>query len=301
MLNRHPGERARRVILLSDGEANTGITDPASFAALSRSIVGERAVLSTIGLGLGFNETLMAALADHGMGNYSYLEQLASLDTILKKDLRNVQSQYASESTLELTLPAGAQIADASGYPFERAGGDSYRIATGQLAGGSKRSFFVTFTVPTESIGSVSPLRAALQYRTPEGVSTAALSGMELALAIVPPQNVEEIRAAVRADVFSRAWTKNELGLMKRKLSDALRAGNKDGAEAALVSYRNAVSQAEAASNVSLNREELEQEMKSLDAAVGDAFSGPASEMAAKQNRAAKMNHSAAIADQRAQ
>src|SRR6266568_4411291 len=49
------------------------------------------AVLSTIGMGLGFNETLMASLADYGMGHYAYLEHLATLGDILQQDLHDAQ------------------------------------------------------------------------------------------------------------------------------------------------------------------------------------------------------------------
>ena len=66
-------ERNRKVILLSDGEANMGIVDPKELAKIAASFTGYSAVLSTIGMGLGFNETLMVALADYGMGHYAYL------------------------------------------------------------------------------------------------------------------------------------------------------------------------------------------------------------------------------------
>src|SRR5262249_23231834 len=66
-------QRSRMVILLSDGEANVGIVDPKELAKIAMSFTEHRAVLSTIGMGLGFNEALMAALADYGMGHYAYL------------------------------------------------------------------------------------------------------------------------------------------------------------------------------------------------------------------------------------
>ena len=54
--------RSRRVLLLSDGEANMGIVEPQELGKLAASFSTHGAVLSTIGLGLGFNETLMASL-----------------------------------------------------------------------------------------------------------------------------------------------------------------------------------------------------------------------------------------------
>ena len=62
-------DRRRKLLLLSDGQANEGITDPAGLGALARGLNENGAIVSTIGMGLGFNEMLMAALADHGMGS----------------------------------------------------------------------------------------------------------------------------------------------------------------------------------------------------------------------------------------
>jgi hypothetical protein len=61
-------------------------------------------------MGLGFNETLMAALADYGMGNYSYLEHLSTLDDILRKDLQDATQVFASASSLSITLGKGSRL-----------------------------------------------------------------------------------------------------------------------------------------------------------------------------------------------
>src|SRR5262249_54069158 len=81
--------RSTRVLLLSDGEANQGIIDVPGLSQIVKGLTRRGAVVSTIGMGLGFNQVLLSALADYGMGNYSYLETLSHLDEILKKDLRD--------------------------------------------------------------------------------------------------------------------------------------------------------------------------------------------------------------------
>jgi Ca-activated chloride channel family protein len=87
MSDNHHSERLKKVLLLSDGQANQGIVDPQGLASIVSQITKTGAVLSTIGMGLDFNETLMTSLADYGMGHYSYLEQLSGLGSILGKDL----------------------------------------------------------------------------------------------------------------------------------------------------------------------------------------------------------------------
>jgi Ca-activated chloride channel family protein len=51
-----------RIILLSDGLANVGPTSPGQIAALGRDAAGEGISITTIGLGLGYNEDLMTRL-----------------------------------------------------------------------------------------------------------------------------------------------------------------------------------------------------------------------------------------------
>jgi Ca-activated chloride channel family protein len=110
LLAGHSAERSRRVLLLSDGEANAGIVDPQELAKIVSSFRQHAAVVSTIGMGLGFNETLMAALADYGMGNYSYLEHLSTLGDILHKDLQDAKQVFASASSLSITLGKGSRL-----------------------------------------------------------------------------------------------------------------------------------------------------------------------------------------------
>ena len=89
-------------------------------------------------MGLGFNETLMATLADYGMGHYAYLEHLAKLGEILEQDMANTRQVFASASSLELTVGDGVTVTDVGGYPIDLTSQPgTARVATGQLLGGA--------------------------------------------------------------------------------------------------------------------------------------------------------------------
>src|SRR5215470_6238781 len=131
-----------------------GIVDPRALSQLAASFAGHGAVLSTIGMGLGFNETLMASLADYGMGHYAYLEHLAKLAAILEQDMHDARQVFASASNLEMTLGDGVTVTDVGGYPIDlTTQPGSIRVMTGQLLGGAKKHFVVTLTVPTHRVG----------------------------------------------------------------------------------------------------------------------------------------------------
>ena len=59
----------RRVLLLTDGLANVGITDRGQLTAMSASSAERGITTTTIGFGEGFDEELLSAMADAGGGN----------------------------------------------------------------------------------------------------------------------------------------------------------------------------------------------------------------------------------------
>ena len=66
------GAGLKRVILLSDGCANEGLTDSAEIATQCAAWAAKGVTTSTYGLGDNFNEDLMVAMARTGGGNHYY-------------------------------------------------------------------------------------------------------------------------------------------------------------------------------------------------------------------------------------
>jgi Ca-activated chloride channel family protein len=74
-----PGEGVRRVVVLSDGNANIGITDSGSLRRQAGSLVAQGVTISAIGIGVDYNEDLLAAMADAGGGAYRFVGSPGSL------------------------------------------------------------------------------------------------------------------------------------------------------------------------------------------------------------------------------
>jgi len=66
------GDYLSRVLLLSDGQANEGLTNVHQIAEQCRSFVEANVTTSTYGVGLHFNEHLMSEMARAGAGNAYY-------------------------------------------------------------------------------------------------------------------------------------------------------------------------------------------------------------------------------------
>ena len=276
-------ERRRRVILLSDGHANVGIVHPGELAAMARRIADSGSVFSTVGMGLGFNETLMASLADHGMGSFSYLEHLESLGTILAQELDDSRDIYADGSEIRLVLPHGVELVDAAGYPFEREG-RTVVIRTGQLLQESTKTFMATLSVanhvPAEYVlGDID-----LNYRVDGRSYQQEVGSSRLAIACVAPERKTEAIASIDKDLYRSAWIKNNLGSIMREVGDYVRSGDQEKAKELMDNYRDRLEEADAA--VPGLKKDADMQLKELEARVDDAFQGPDQKM--KQNRAAK-------------
>ena len=302
LLQGNAGERSRKVILLSDGEANMGVVDPKELAKIAASFTGYGAVLSTIGMGLGFNETLMAALADYGMGHYAYLEHLEKLAEILEQDMSDTRQVFASASSLEITCGDGVTVTDVGGYPIDlTAQPGTARVATGQLLGGAKKHFVVTMTIPTDRVGEIGLGKVTLHYTTSQGTSSIALAPEHLRLAVLEPARRDEAAASVRRELVQKLWEGNNLGRLQKDYSHWLRTGDKHKAQQAITYYRQALQKVETDTGVRVENQAVTDKLSTMEQELNEAFSGPAAQQAEKRNRAAKTRHGESLKSQRSQ
>lgn len=287
-----PG-RVRKILLLSDGEANVGTIDPDGLGKLAHEISDHSVVLSTIGMGLGFNERTMSLIADRGMGNYGYLENLEKLGTILARDIDSTRAVYAQASRVDLFVPAGASIVDAGGYPFSAIAGASngYRIESGQLAGAARKSFFVTIQVSTGSAAEWNFAPAKLSYDIDGKTSEISAVTPLMVAAVVPPERQNELASSINQEQYRRSWALNNLGLMKSKVAEYVSQGRQEEADKAIADYRGQVAQAEKASNMQLMDAPTASAIAQIDAEAKDAFKGGAGEQSLKRNRYGKKYH----------
>ncbi len=290
MLTRQPTERVKKMILLSDGETNTGITDPLALTKMASDISDRHVVLSTIGMGLGFNEALMAALADRGMGHYAYLEHLDTLGDILAKDLEETRSLYAERSELDVQLRPGVKLLDAAGYPIApvNPAANRFRIKTGQLLWGSHKPLMLTLHAPTTASGDFHVGDIALHLHTGGVEKKTAVRHEQLAYAVVPPAQTQEAAASIRSDVYRKSWLQNNLGRMRKEVAGWIKSGDRPKAQAAIDDYRRQLNEAEAKSGMRIKNQTVEQDIVSIETELQDAFEGSKAEQDEKQNRLSK-------------
>jgi Ca-activated chloride channel family protein len=94
-----------RVVLISDGQANVGITDEQLIGNASHSQDQEGVYLVGVSVGDGINDTLMNVVTDKGRGAYVYLDSADEAVKMLNRRFDETMEIAARGVRLELTLP----------------------------------------------------------------------------------------------------------------------------------------------------------------------------------------------------
>lgn len=146
------GDQANRVLLISDGLANQGITKISALNRIARTATQDGIVTTTLGLGADYNEDLMTAVANHGGGNYYFVERSEDLASVLDQELDQMMATVAGGATLELSLDDGVTVEEVFGYAWNRDGNRTV-IRLGDVFAGQRRAILVKLRLP-RSLGS---------------------------------------------------------------------------------------------------------------------------------------------------
>jgi Ca-activated chloride channel homolog len=153
-----------RVILLSDGLANRGITDQVELTRIARRYRSESVSLSAIGVGLEYNENLMISLANGGGGNYYYLEHSRDLASIFRKEFDHLSTLVAQNAAIEVSLGRGVRFRDLIGCESSREG-ERVTVSLGDLASGECRELTLELEVPPGT-GTCTVADCTVRYST---------------------------------------------------------------------------------------------------------------------------------------
>jgi len=102
--------RLNRVVLLSDGQANVGPRRPEEFAKLGRELLQQGISVSTIGVGLQYNEDLMLQLARASDGNHTFVGETTDLIQVFNKEFDDVLASCAQTVSIDVDLMPGVRV-----------------------------------------------------------------------------------------------------------------------------------------------------------------------------------------------
>jgi len=160
--------RLNRIVLLSDGQANVGPRQPADFARLGRALLGEGISVSTIGLGLGYNEDLMLQLARASDGNHAFANAPNDLIQIFNREFDDVLAACAQTVSIDIEAGAGVTLVRA----LSRDGdvqGDRAAFKMNQVYAATEHYVLLELEIEGKAAGDEQELgRVRVAYTVPE-------------------------------------------------------------------------------------------------------------------------------------
>lgn len=159
--------QVRQAILLTDGQANTGVTDPAALRKMVEAARAKGVGLSTMGCGTDFNQTLLTDLALAGGGRYTFVKTAEQLPAAFRQELRGLLEVIAQNVRLEIGVKQGGTISKVYGQPAVPPG-PAIQLEIGNLRSGEHGSVMVALKPTDFTPDSAFEVTAKLTYDAPE-------------------------------------------------------------------------------------------------------------------------------------
>jgi Ca-activated chloride channel family protein len=236
--NHIPGGN-NRVILATDGDFNVGASSDGEMIRLIEEKREQGTFLTVLGFGTGnIKDSKMEALADHGNGNFAYIDNIAEARKVLVEEMGGTLFTIAKDVKIQVEFnPARVQAYRLIGYENRLLAAEDFNDDTkdaGELgAGHSVTALYEVIPVGVETeyaIGGVDSLRyqtpvarqlpdtgellfVKLRYKAPDGDTSRLLTHPVEDVVRDPSQDLRFASAVagfgmlLRESEFSGTWT----------------------------------------------------------------------------------------------
>ena len=163
VLNFFNRESVNRVLLLTDGLANTGITNPNLLKKIVQEKNRDAVTLSTFGVGVDFNEDLLTMLSEFGGANYHFIHQPEDIPAIFNTELQGLLSVVAQNAKVEIQMADGVSCSHVFGYVYETEG-NMVRVNLNDVFSDEDKSILLKLNVPEFSKNDLTLCNVVLTY-----------------------------------------------------------------------------------------------------------------------------------------
>ncbi|WP_119672083.1 vWA domain-containing protein [Deinococcus sp. RM] len=105
-------DRVSRVLVLTDGQANVGITQDDVLIKTAGQKAEAGVTTTTLGFGSSFNEDLLMGMARAAGGNFYFIQSTDDARDVFSFELQTMKAVVAQNLTVTLTPAAGVTVAD---------------------------------------------------------------------------------------------------------------------------------------------------------------------------------------------
>ena len=156
------GGSLNRTLLLTDGLANVGITSIDELSTHSRELFNRGIATSCFGVGTGYDEHLLEAMANSGGGNFHFLETLNAIPVVFEREFEELVNISLRDVQVGVRLPAGVKAEVSGGWTAETVDG-VFTISLGNLYSGKAQSVFLRLNFDGNNKESEIPLQITVR------------------------------------------------------------------------------------------------------------------------------------------
>lgn len=134
-----------RLLLVSDGHANQGVVDADVLGGHVGRHLEHRVTTSTLGMGLGYDETLLSAIARAGSGNEHFAAEADTAAGVIAQECGDLLAQRFLSCRLSIKPGSGMQSMEVVNEVTAHEGAAGLSIDLGGLMPGERRLLVVDF------------------------------------------------------------------------------------------------------------------------------------------------------------
>jgi Ca-activated chloride channel family protein len=215
-------DRLTHIVLLSDGLANEGETRAEMIGARTARGYKHGTTVSTLGMGLDYNEDLMTEIADQGGGRYHFIEDATQIPAVLADELAGLTSTIAADVSVEFAAHSPTHVDVVHGY-VSTTENDLTAIRVGYIGAGQTREIVGAVEIPAEQlrgqIGDVLELgEITVRFRPIDGKAGDAAPLLELRIpaTVTLGGSDEDVRRSEHTEVTVRVVEVESAAVMRR-------------------------------------------------------------------------------------
>lgn len=283
-----PG-RVKRIVLVSDGLDSTR----AEAEALSRRSFESGITVSSLGIGLDFDEGYMGSVAQAGHGNFGFVKDGAALASFLKRELVETAATTIENASVRVKLPRGVRFMHVDGADATLHG-DEVELKLGSLFAGDERRVVAELATSLD-VGETRGIVASASWtRVGAGVAEVQIPQLEL----VATRDLHEVEQGRDGTVIA-SWTSVAASRRQVEAAEAYSRGDQARAQALiednLRDLKNAAASAPAPAATALERQmaDYEQTKQGFAMATPESAAGKTSAKAAAAKQMGNFGRSA--------
>ncbi len=198
-LGRASAGRVQRLVLVSDGlDSTRGESEMLAQDGSDRGLT-----VSTLGIGLDFDEAYMAGVARAGRGNFAFVQDASTLARFLERELEETARTRIERAMARLRLPRGLELTRALGAEAQQLGDGEVVLKLGSLFGGDERRVILELRAQP-SVGQTLSIASDVSWQQVHGEhADITLSRLSL----VATQDAGEVEASRDHRVWASAMS----------------------------------------------------------------------------------------------